>query len=359
MRCLAASCIPILLLVACGGAEQRRERPAALVEAQPVGQALFVDAIDAVGTAMANEQVVLAAPVTERITALHFTDGGYVAKGQVIATLAQAQEHAELAAAQARLMLSQQQLQRLQELKKRGFATNANLDTQIAAADEAKANAGIASATIGDRVIRAPFAGWASLRTVSVGAIMTAGTQIATISDVSRIKLDFTVPETRLTSLRVGQAINAQAAAFADRAFNGVIATIDPVIDPATRAVRVRAILPNPDRALKPGMLMTVRILARQRRAMAVPELAVVGDGNDSFVFLADTDGKAKRVKIVTGARRDGLVEIMQGLSPGQMIVTEGVVKLSDGMPLRLAEGDGKADGRAAGQAGSPAAPDG
>jgi membrane fusion protein (multidrug efflux system) len=351
MRYIGVTCVAALFLAACGNGGDKKERPAPLVEAAPVGQATFSDAVDAVGTAMANEQVVLSAPVTERITAIHFADGGFVSRGAIIATLAQAQERAELAAAQARVQESGLQLTRVKALKDRGFATNANVENQTAVADEARATAQQANATIGDRIIRAPFSGYASLRTVSPGAVVTAGTPIATISDISRIKLDFTVPETQLTSIKEGQSIEATAAAFGDKPFRGTVATIDPVIDPASRAVRVRAILPNPDKILKPGMLMTVRILSRQRTAMAVPELALVGDGEERFVFLADKDRKAKRVKVVTGTHQNGVVEVVSGISPGQQVVTEGVVKLSDGMPFRLAQ-----DKPSGTQGGTPAA---
>ncbi|MBU0775645.1 MAG: efflux RND transporter periplasmic adaptor subunit [Alphaproteobacteria bacterium] len=301
-----------------------------------MAKADFADTLDAVGTALANEQVILSAPVTERVTSINFADGGYVAKGQVIATMAIAQEQAELAAAQAQALQAGQQLQRVQALKARGFATAALLDQQLALANAAKASADQSRAAINDRVIRAPFGGWLSLRTVSPGAIVTAGTAIATVSDISRIKLDFTVPETRLSTIREGQTIRAVSAAWPDRPFNGTIATIDPVIDPATRAVRVRAILPNPDHALKPGMLLTVSIVSRQRQSLALPELAVVGDGEDRFVFVVE-DRKAKRVKVDTGLRQNGLVEILGGVKAGQQVVTDGVVKLSDGVPVRLA----------------------
>lgn len=279
--------------------------------------------------------MVLSAPVTERITSLNFSDGGYVGKGRVIATLAAGQEQAELAAAQAQALQAQQQLERIQALKARGFATAASLDQQVALANAARASAQQARASIGDRVVRAPFSGWVSLRTVSPGAIVTAGTSIATVSDISRIKLDFTIPETRLSLIREGQAIRAVSAAWPDRPFTGTIATIDPVIDPATRAVRIRAILPNPDRALKPGMLLTVNVIAKQRQSLSVPELAVVGDGEDRFVFVVE-DGKAKRTKVDTGIRQNGLVEILGGVKPGQTVVTDGVVKLTDGVPVRL-----------------------
>lgn len=324
-----------LLLSGCGAGKPQKPRPAALVEVAPIARATFTDSLDAVGTALANEQVVLSAPVTERITAIHFTDGGYVARGQVIATLAQGQETAELAAASAQAMQAQQQLSRIQALKTRGFATSASLDQQIALASAARANAQLARASIGDRVIRAPFSGWASLRTVSAGTVVTAGTPIATVSDISRIKLDFTIPETRLSAIREGQPIKALSAAWPDRTFQGTIATIDPVIDPATRAVRVRAILPNPDRALKPGMLLTVAVLSHQRQSLAAPELAVVGDGDNRYVYMVENH-KARRVPVKTGIRQNGLVEILDGIKADQAIVTEGVVKLTDGVAVRL-----------------------
>lgn len=332
--------LPVILtalcLAGCSGEKQQKPRAVPLVEIQPIAATSFTDDLEAVGTALANEQVVLSAPVTERIEALNFADGGFVAKGQVIARLAVGQEQAELASAEATALQAGQQLQRIQALKDRGFATGATLEQQVALSNAARANAQLARASIGDRVIRAPFGGWVSLRTVSPGAIVTAGTAIATVSDISRIKLDFTIPETRLAMIRTGMPIKAVSAAWPDRPFNGTIATIDPVIDPATRAVKVRAILPNPDKALKPGMLLTVSVMARQRQSLSVPELSVVGDGDERFVFIVE-DRTAKRTKVSTGIRQDGRVEILGGVKPGQKVVTEGVVKLTDGVTVRLA----------------------
>lgn len=328
--------LTVLCLAGCSGEKQQKPRAVPLVEIQPIAATSFTDDLEAVGTALANEQVVLSAPVTERIEALNFADGGFVAKGQVIARLAVGQEQAELASAEATALQAGQQLQRIQSLKDRGFATGATLEQQVALSNAARANAQLARASIGDRVIRAPFDGWVSLRTVSPGAIVTAGTAIATVSDISRIKLDFTIPETRLAMIRTGMPIKAVSAAWPDRPFNGTIATIDPVIDPATRAVKVRAILPNPDKALKPGMLLTVSVMARQRQSLSVPELSVVGDGDERFVFIVE-DRTAKRTKVGTGIRQDGRVEILSGVKPGQKVVTEGVVKLTDGVTVRLA----------------------
>ena len=349
------------LVAACGGAggaeDKGKARPAPVVKVEPATTMRFVDAIEAVGTARANEQVTLSAPVTERLVRLGFDDGDFVRRGQVVAVLAQGQESAQLAEAQARSREAQQQLARLETLKRRGFTTQSRLDEQLAAAAAARAQAAGVRASIGERVITAPFSGYASLRNISAGAVVSSGTAIATISDISTIKLDFPVPETALAALRPGLTIEAKSAAWPDQPFRGQIANVDPVIDPNTRAVMVRARLANGDGKLKPGMLLAVAIETAPRLGLSVPELAVVGEGDARFVYTVDAKGIARRTPVRTGLRSGGRVEILEGLKPGQQVVTEGVVKLSDGMKVQLAgagnavrgkRGDGeKAQGKA------------
>lgn len=295
----------------------------------------FINRIEAVGTARANEQVTLSSPVTERIDRLSFRDGGFVEKGQIIAVLAHDEEKAALAGARAEAQQAQHQLERVKALSERGFATGAIVELQEATARRAQAQAASAEAQIADRIIRAPFAGFASLRTISEGAIVNSGAPIATISDLSRIKLDFTVPETALRGLQRGQTIIATSAAWPDQPVRGTIETIDPVIDPATRAVTVRAVLANPDNRLKPGMLLTIGIEADAREGLAVPEMAVTGDGAERFVHIVDTAGKARRTRVGVGVRDAGLIEIT-GLAPDAKVITEGVVKVSDGSRVRI-----------------------
>jgi membrane fusion protein (multidrug efflux system) len=326
------------MLAGCGNGDAKgNDRPPPLVKAEPASTIRFVDRIEAVGTALANEQVTLAAPVTERIVSLNFDDGQFVRRGQTLAVLAAGQENAQLADAQARAREAGQQLARVQTLRSRGFATKSNLDQQVAAAASARAQAAEARASIGDRVIAAPFSGWVSLRTISPGAVVQAGTEIATVSDLSRIKLDFSVPETLLPVVTPGLGIAAVSPAFPDQPFRGTIDTIDPVLDPNTRAVKVRALLPNPDLKLKPGMLLTVTIESAPRLALSVPELAVVGEGEARYVYVVGPGDRVKRTPVRTGTRMDGRIEIVEGLRPGQKVVTEGVVKVSDGMKVRLA----------------------
>ena len=164
MRIPLTLCALAAILGGCGqqasGAGEKRDAP--LVLASAVQSVRFVERIEAVGTALANEQVTLAAPVTERIVRLNFDDGEYIARGQVVAVLAAGQENAQLAEAGARAHEAQQQLTRLNALKARGFATNSAVDAQVALAGQAHAQAGQARAMISDRVISAPFSGWVS-----------------------------------------------------------------------------------------------------------------------------------------------------------------------------------------------------
>ncbi len=330
-------------VAACGGGEEQRERPAPLVTVGAAVSHEFADRYVAVGTANANEQVSVRAPVTERITQLGFSDGAFVRQGQMLAVLAQGQETASLASAQAQARQAEQQLARIAELHRRGFATNASLDAQTAVTASARAAANEARASIGDRVVRAPFSGQVSLRRISVGAVVSAGDEIATISDLSSIKLDFTVPETMLSNVSVGQIVTAKASAFPDYLASGKITAIDPVINPQTRTASLRAVLPNRNGLLKPGMLLSVTIASKARFAPAVPELALVREGDTSFVYVIGTDMKAKRVPVKTDARDGSLVEIVDGLKVGDRIVTEGVVKLSEGAKVRTGKAGDKA----------------
>lgn len=314
-----------------------RDRKPPTVIVQPVGTFQFSDRIEAVGTAYARESTTLTSTVTERITRLRFQDGESVRKGDVIAELSRSAETADLASADARAKQAQQQFNRINELARRGFATRSQVEAQTAALDAARAQSGLVDAQIGDRIIRAPFAGVVSLRRISEGATVGAGTEIATISDVSTIKLDFSLPELFLSAVQLGQSIEARTAAYPDDVFRGKVEGIDPVVDPITRSVTVRAVLPNDNRRLRPGMLLTVRVIANPRARLAVPELALVAERDRTYVFKIDGESVALKTPVETGTRQDGMVEIGRGLTTGDRIVAEGTVKVRDGGKVRAA----------------------
>lgn len=330
MRSSAALLLAIMLGACSGGGDGRGGPRAPTVVGGVVEPMRFVDTIEAVGTAYARESTTLTSPVTERIVSLGYNDGEMVRRGDVIARLSAGEQTADLASAEARAREASQQLQRLTELQGRGFATRARVDEQVALRDQARAQANAIRAQIGERVIRAPFTGIIGLRRISPGAVVSAGTAIATVSDITAIKLDFTLPEAFLSAIAVGQPIEATAAAYPDTPFTGKIEGIDPQIDPVTRSVTVRAVLPNADGRLRPGMLLTVSIVSNPRDALAVPELSLVAQRDRQYVFRLDDNNVAKRVPVETGMRMAGMVEIKGGLRRGDRIVADGVVKVRD-----------------------------
>jgi membrane fusion protein (multidrug efflux system) len=131
--------------------------------------------------------------------------------------------------------------------------------------------------------------------------------------------------------LERGQDVVAHSETYPNREFAGVVASVDSRVDPVTRSVTVRAEVPNPDRLLRPGMLLSVRLLQEPRRAIVVPEIAVIQVGTEAFVYRVGDDRTASRVQVELGARRRGEVEVVSGLAAGDTIVTEGAVKLRDG----------------------------
>ena len=193
-------------------------------------------------------------------------------------------------------------------------------------------------------MIRAPFAGVMGIRKVSPGALVTPGTAIATLDDIARVYVDFPLPESDLALAGVGQRVSGTSASWPGRSFDGTVSAIDPRIDAASRALTVRADFPNPDQALRPGMLVEVSLHRAARQAMLLPEIAIVQVGDKTFVWRVGADGKVAEAEVKIGVRRDGLAEIVSGLSAGDRIVVEGTGKLRAGNSVQDA-GNEKAPG--------------
>ncbi len=299
----------------------------------------FIDSIEAVGTAKSNESVVVTAKVTETVSLVNFYDGQAVEAGQILVELADVEASADLAEARASLREAQKGFDRISGLVNRGNATRSSLDTAVAALDRAKAHVNALEARLSDRLIRAPFAGVLGLRAVSPGMLVRPGDTIATLDDINTIKLDFSVPETFLGSLGLGLEVTANSAAYRGRTFSGTITAIDTRIDPDTRAVQVRAELPNQDLMLKPGMLLTTTVINDRRRSMMVPEEAVVPVKDELFVYVVRDGERGTTVeqrRIEIGARRPGAVEVLRGLEIGEQVVTEGTHRVSAGSSVNV-----------------------
>lgn len=334
-----ADFIPLVRLVLLAGlaapaqAADGGTAPATSVIVSPARLSQFADRIEALGTLRANESVALTASVTETVSAIHFDDGDRVAKGQVLVEMTSGEEHAQLEEARATSGEAYRQYQRVLSLETQGTAAKSLLDERKREWETARARLAAIESRLADRLIKAPFAGVLGLRDLSVGALVEPGDLITTLDDDAVMKLEFQVPATYLEVLRPGLGVVATARAYEGRRFQGEIKAIGSRVDPATRAIRVRAVLPNPERVLRPGMLMQVELLKQPRETIMIPEEALLPLGDKQYVLLVDAaDGnKVVRREVSIGGRRPGEVEIVAGLQAGEPVITHGTLKVRPG----------------------------
>ncbi|KAF1687336.1 efflux transporter periplasmic adaptor subunit [Pseudoxanthomonas broegbernensis] len=327
--------VGVLGMAACGrdASPPHAAAPIPVTTATVRSQA-WSDTVHALGTVHARESVTLTAKVSEIVDQVHFQSGQQVQAGQPLVTLRVAAQQAALVEAQAAADEAEQQLRRLQGLAGQQLVSRSTLDAQRATRDAAAARVRQMRSDIADRHVRAPFAGVLGIRQVSPGALLTPNAVIATLDDISRVYADFQVPEAALSAIAPGARVAASGAAWPGHAFEGEVETVVARIDPVTRTVTVRAAFDNPERRLRPGMLLQVSLFRPQREALVVPEIAVVQVGRESFVYRVGEDGKVERAVVETGVRRDGLAEVVRGLHAGDRVVVDGTGKLRPGVSV-------------------------
>lgn len=300
---------------------------------------LFGDRVEALGTLRASETVVLTATVSEIVTDVHFEDGQRVKAGSILVEMTNEEEHALIEEERSTLAEALKQYDRLRPLVQRRAASTSLLDQRRREYETAKARLRAIESRLQDRLIMAPFAGVVGLRNISVGALIEPGDVITTLDDDSVMKLDFTVPSIHLASLQTGLPIVATSPAFTGRQFEGIVGSINSRIDPVTRAIVVRAIIPNPERLLKPGLLMQVTLLKNPRNALVIPEEALIPSGRKNHVLVVDRSAEptlAQLRQVTTGGRRPGEVEIIDGLMTGEFVVVDGTSRTRPGQPVTV-----------------------
>lgn len=317
---------------------QRQPTPVTLAE---VVETEFSQIIEAVGTARANESVEITARVTESVADVRFDSGDRVQKGEVLVVLTDTEEAAELTEAEAAVREAERDYKRIDDLVEQNAASQARLDTELASLERARARVQAIKARLDDRLITAPFEGVVGLRNISPGALVRPGDVVATLDDVSVIKLDFDVPETFLAAVAEGQSITALSPAFRRETFRGQVASVDSRIDPDTRMVTVRALIDNADLRLRPGMLMTVELVRNRRISPTVPEAGLQMTQTSAYVYrvVENPNGEgmiAERQVIETGARAPGRVEVLSGLELGAEVVVEGIHRIRSGAPVEV-----------------------
>ncbi|MEK6481357.1 efflux RND transporter periplasmic adaptor subunit [Catalinimonas sp. 4WD22] len=295
----------------------------------------FADFVEAVGSTFAYESAEITPNVTEVVEKINFSDGQMVKKGDVIVVLRYAEESAQLSAAKANLKEQEREIERLTGLVKNGAAAVSALDARNTQKQVAEQQILQFQAQISDRIIRAPFDGVLGLRNISAGSLVSPQNVITTIDDLSTMRVDFTVPEIYLGQVRSGMEISAISQAYPNQIFKGKVAEIDTRVDPSSRAVRVRAEIPNERQLLKPGMLLYVEMALEKGTSPSIPERSVLQTGERQFVYKVSKD-YVQRTEIRLGRRKPGYVEVISGLNLGDSVATSGLQDLDDGVSVQI-----------------------
>lgn len=293
---------------------------------------------EALGNTRANEAVDIRSEITAAITSINFEEGQQVQQGDVLLKLENSEPLADLAARKAALVDSESQYRRSSELFKTNVVSASQLEQLEARRDADQAAVKAAESRLAHTVIRAPFAGQIGLRRVSMGSIVSPSTVITTLDDTSQIKLDFNVPEVFMSRLERGLMVTAHSAAWPDILFTGRVVSIDTRVDPASRTITVRALLPNEHGRLRAGMFMTVSLLKDDVVSLIIPEESLIPERSKQFVFVVGEGNIVERREVITGRRRPGQVEVLEGLMAGERVITEGTQQARPGMPVNIIE---------------------
>ena len=308
-----------------------------VVEAAKVSVVKLPQALSAVGSLRSDETVILRPEVAGRVSQIQFREGERVTKGQVLIKLDDSVQQADLDRAKANLTLSRTKHERSVDLRNKGFISSQALEEAENNWKVAQADSELMAARSSKTTIRAPFSGTIGLRQVSIGDYVKEGQDMVNLESLDPLKVDFRVPELALSLLRDGQLLQITLDALPDKAYDGKVVAINPLIDANGRAVVIRAQVPNRDGKLRPGMFARVRLFTSDNKdTLVVPEESLFPLGEDKFVYKV-VDGKATRQKIDIGQRHEGKVEVVAGLTTDDVVVTAGVIKLREGVAVSLA----------------------
>ena len=321
-----------------GAAAPAASNSGIVVEASKVKTVRMAQGLTAVGSLRSDESVTIRPEVAGRISEIGFLEGQRVAKDAMLIRFDTSVQRAELAQATANLGLSKSRLERSRDLFTKGFIS-------AQARDEAESNFKVAQATfdlsqarLTKLEIKAPFSGIVGLRMVSIGDYVKDGQDIVNLEGIDPLKVDFRIPEIYLKQVAVGQSLQITLDAFPNQTFLGKVFAINPLLDTNGRSIVIRAVVKNSEARLRPGMFARVRLLfSDDRDSVAIPEQSLIPVGDEQYLFKV-VDGRAQRFKVEIGQRRDGQVEILQGLTAGDVVVTAGQLKLRDGTAVKIAD---------------------
>jgi membrane fusion protein, multidrug efflux system len=303
---------------------------------------------NAVGTLRAANGADLATEVAGLVTAVNLKSGEDVKQGQVLLQLRDGDDAAQLQQLQANAALSKITFERARQQVAVQALSKADYDS--AAADYKARQAAVAQQTVvvAKKQLRAPFAGRAGIITIAPGAYLAAGTAVVTLQQLDPLYVDFTVPQSELSHLQVGQAVKLHLDAFDGRTFTGKLNAISPKVDASTRNVQIEATVPNHDKTLTPGMFAKVSVdVDNQVSQLTLPQAAIVYNPYGDTVYVVqpskgkDEQGKAQaptvqQAFVTVGDSRGDQVAILKGITAGTEVVTSGQIKLKNGAPIAV-----------------------
>ena len=291
--------------------------------------------IEAIGSARANQAIYIKSAQNDYVTNIYFKDGDLVSKGQKLIQLQSLQEELTVKELAINLREEKRQLERLTELSRSQSTAKSLLEEQLSRVDATEAQLENAKTKLSEMTITAPFSGILGKRQISIGAYVNNSTIITSLDDISIIKVDFKVPEKYLAQLNVGMKVMTQNDAYPEKTFTGKVTHVSARIDAITRSIEVTASFANKSGLLRPGMLLNTALQLSSNQAMMVPEKAVIPQQDKHFVFQIE-DGIAKKVEVNVAGRRNGWVAIDEGISNGQQVVTEGIIKIRSGSKVTV-----------------------
>jgi membrane fusion protein (multidrug efflux system) len=318
--------------------------PPTTVTSAEVKQEHWAPLLSAVGSVSAVQGAMISSELAGVVAEVGFESGAIVKKGDLLVRLDTSVEEAQLHAADADTELARADVERARDLAARKVISKAELDAAEAKFKQKSATTDNMRAMIAKKTMQAPFDGIAGIRVVNVGQMVKAGDQIVPLQSLDPVYVDFALPQQRLAELSTGLEVHMQTDAFPGRVFQGSLTAINSAVDMATRNVSLQATLPNPEHLLRPGMFAKVDVvLPRKEPLLVIPATAIAYAPYGDSVFIIEKEKDPKSGKesqvirqqfIRTGETRGDFVTVTQGLKAGETVVSSGVFKLRNGMPV-------------------------
>lgn len=346
-------------LAACGEHAPPSEIQPPPVLVEPVQLRDVEERIEATGQLLARSDAAVAAQVGGQVTRLHVDEGAAVEQGQVIVeidpelhALEVTSQRAVVAEARAQLAEAKRESGRVESMRSRGAASEADVDqaqTQLELArarlEAARARLGLAERALADSSVTAPFAGRVARRYVNEGEFVSTGKPLFDLVALDDMEVEFHLAERDSGRVAVGDRVKVRVAPFPDEVFPASVSVVSPKIDSRTRTLRVKARVENPEGRLRPGLFARVDLgVAARKDIVMVPEEALLLRADGAVLFRMAGEREVERVAVQTGLRRDGLVQIVDGLAPDDRVVVRGQALLVDGAVVDLRTEDGRPD---------------